>query len=244
MNLASDIVSFAISLGLLIAYHGYLRYRLRKNPAYTVQGANQLVRTAWVRDIMHRRDGILVADDVAGHAGHGQRASDPVRGRLDTGLRAARGFDAGENGVDAAAGERPDGVVTAELAQLAHRRRGEVVVGVLQLRPACGGQLIALGRSPPALVLPRRCGFRLRVAGLDERVEVPAHTGCRQSQLLADAARGDGTGFQQELDDGTPGVPVGVPVGSVRRHRLRRSRMHDLRTDFHNTSVTQFQNRV
>ena len=64
MNVASDIVSFAISLVLLIAYHGYLRYRLSKNPAYTVQSVNQLVRTAWVHDIMHRRDGILAVQTL------------------------------------------------------------------------------------------------------------------------------------------------------------------------------------
>jgi uncharacterized membrane protein len=64
MNLTSDIIGFAISLALLIAYQGYLRYRLSKDPTYTVQRVNNLVRTAWVEDIMRRRDGILAVQTL------------------------------------------------------------------------------------------------------------------------------------------------------------------------------------
>jgi uncharacterized membrane protein len=64
MNFTSDIVGFAASLVLLISYHGYLRYRLSKDPGYTVQRVNNLVRTAWVEEIMRRRDGILAVQTL------------------------------------------------------------------------------------------------------------------------------------------------------------------------------------
>jgi len=64
MNFTSDIVGFAASLILLIAYQGYLRYRLSKDPSYTVQRVNNLVRTAWVEEIMRRREGILAVQTL------------------------------------------------------------------------------------------------------------------------------------------------------------------------------------
>ena len=75
------------------------------------------------------------------------------------------------------------------------------------------------------------------VGGLDQRVEVTAHTCGRQAQLLADAARGDGSGLQHQPDDRAAGVTV---LGM----RRRLGRANDLRTEFHNTSVTQFPKRV
>jgi uncharacterized membrane protein len=64
MSFASDVIGFAVSLALLIAYHGYVRYRLSKDPAYTVQSVNNQVRTAWVENIMERRDGILAVQTL------------------------------------------------------------------------------------------------------------------------------------------------------------------------------------
>lgn len=64
MDFTSDIVGFAASLALLAAYHGYLRYRLSKDPGYTVQGVNNLLRAAWVDEIMRRRDGILAVQTL------------------------------------------------------------------------------------------------------------------------------------------------------------------------------------
>ena len=64
MDYTSDIASFAASLILLIAYQGYLRYRLSKDPGYTVQRVNTLVRTAWVEDIMRRREGVLAVQTL------------------------------------------------------------------------------------------------------------------------------------------------------------------------------------
>lgn len=64
MNFSSDIVGFGASLVLLISYQSYLRYRLKRNPGYTVQDVNNLVRSAWVEEIMRRRDGILAVQTL------------------------------------------------------------------------------------------------------------------------------------------------------------------------------------
>jgi uncharacterized membrane protein len=64
MNFTSDIAGFAASLALLVSYQVYLRYRLSKDPGYTVQRVNNLVRTAWVEEIMRRREGILAVQTL------------------------------------------------------------------------------------------------------------------------------------------------------------------------------------
>jgi uncharacterized membrane protein len=64
MSFTSDIIGFAISLALLIGYHGYVRYRLSKDPGYTVQSVNNRVRRAWVENIMQRQDGILAVQTL------------------------------------------------------------------------------------------------------------------------------------------------------------------------------------
>jgi uncharacterized membrane protein len=64
MNFTSDIIGFAASLALLVAYQGYLRYRLSQDPGYTVQRVNNLVRTAWVADIMRRGEGVLAVQTL------------------------------------------------------------------------------------------------------------------------------------------------------------------------------------
>ena len=64
MKFASDILGFSASLVLLMAYHGYLRYRLRKDRGYTVQRVNELVRSTWVEEIMDRREGVLAVQTL------------------------------------------------------------------------------------------------------------------------------------------------------------------------------------
>lgn len=48
----SDIISFVVSVALLVIYHLFVRYKIRKNPAYTIQAVNNIARAAWVREIM------------------------------------------------------------------------------------------------------------------------------------------------------------------------------------------------
>jgi len=64
MNFTSDVSGFLASLALLVAYHGYLRYRLSRDPSYTVQRVNNVVRTAWVEEIMRRREGVLAVQTL------------------------------------------------------------------------------------------------------------------------------------------------------------------------------------
>lgn len=48
----NDLVSFLVSVLLVAAYHIFLRYKIRKNPTYTVQAVNRIARAAWVETIM------------------------------------------------------------------------------------------------------------------------------------------------------------------------------------------------
>jgi uncharacterized membrane protein len=50
-----DFYSFISSALLLVAYHWYLAYRTRRNPAYTIQAVNRIARTAWVETIMQEK---------------------------------------------------------------------------------------------------------------------------------------------------------------------------------------------
>src|SRR5215208_5922516 len=157
-------------------------------------------------------------------AGLRQRRRNPV------GLRFNVAWPLGysrQDAVDTAPRERADRVVAADLAQLPHRGDGQVVVGVLQLGPTCGGKPVPLGGSSPSVVLPRRGGARLRVARLHQRVQMPAHPGGGDTQLVAYLTCCDGPGFQQELDDRATSVAI-----------------CQLRTEFHNTIVTEFRNPV
>ena len=47
-----DVVSFVFSVGVLGAYHLYLRGKVRKDPAYTIQALNRTARAMWVETMM------------------------------------------------------------------------------------------------------------------------------------------------------------------------------------------------
>ena len=47
-----DLMSFLLSVLILVAYHLYIRHKTKKNPAYTIQAVNIIARTAWVETIM------------------------------------------------------------------------------------------------------------------------------------------------------------------------------------------------
>ncbi len=51
----NDLVSLVASILLVIAYHLFLRHKVKKDPTYTVQAINRIARSAWVETIM--RDG-------------------------------------------------------------------------------------------------------------------------------------------------------------------------------------------
>lgn len=47
-----DLVGFGGSALLLVLYHVYLYLKIQRNPAYTIQAMNRLVRIAWVESVM------------------------------------------------------------------------------------------------------------------------------------------------------------------------------------------------
>jgi uncharacterized membrane protein len=52
ISFTNDIASFLASVLLVVAYHIFLRHKIKKNPTYTVQAVNKIARTAWVETIM------------------------------------------------------------------------------------------------------------------------------------------------------------------------------------------------
>jgi len=61
---SNDLLSFILSAGLLIVYHFYLAYKVRKTPSYTVQAVNIIARTAWVETIMKEGKDILAVQTL------------------------------------------------------------------------------------------------------------------------------------------------------------------------------------
>jgi hypothetical protein len=149
----------------------------------------------------------------------------------DAGIRIGR-LDTGQDRVDALPGEATNRLFAADLAQLTHRRRRQIVVAVAQLRATRRGQPVPLGRPSASRLLPRRCGNRLRLTHLDQGLQVASHPGGGQAQSLTDLPGGDRPGLQQQPHDGAAGLAV---VG-----RGRGFGTSDGRREFHNTSVTQF----
>jgi len=93
---------------------------------------------------------------------------------------------------------------------------------VLELGPAGRGEPVPLGGPPPSRLLPGRRGRGLGVTRLDQRVEVPAHTGGRQTQPVADLTGRDRPGLDQQPHDGAAGLPVRNRDSRYRRDRDRR----------------------
>lgn len=56
-----DLISFLLSLMILVAYSLFIRYKTKKNPAYTVQAVNAIARTAWVETIMQEKGNEVLA---------------------------------------------------------------------------------------------------------------------------------------------------------------------------------------
>lgn len=59
MAFLPDVLSATVSALLLLAYHAYLFYRVRRNPAYTVQAVNNMARAEWVDSVMKEGKDIL-----------------------------------------------------------------------------------------------------------------------------------------------------------------------------------------
>ena len=51
---SNDLLSFSFSAAMLVTYHLFLRYKLKHDPAYTIQAVNAAARTAWVEAVMSK----------------------------------------------------------------------------------------------------------------------------------------------------------------------------------------------
>jgi uncharacterized membrane protein len=52
ISFANDFASLLVTVLLIVAFHIFLRNKIKKDPAYTVQAINRIARTAWVETIM------------------------------------------------------------------------------------------------------------------------------------------------------------------------------------------------
>lgn len=59
-----DILGFAVSALLLLAYHVFLRRQEKRNPAYTVRAVNEIARAAWVESVMRQGRDILAVQTL------------------------------------------------------------------------------------------------------------------------------------------------------------------------------------
>ena len=59
-----DLLAFLASMALLLAYHIYLRVKVRQNPTYTVQAIHNLARAAWVESVMANGRDILAVQTL------------------------------------------------------------------------------------------------------------------------------------------------------------------------------------
>lgn len=59
-----DVASFIASASLIIAYHLFLRGKVKKDRTYTVQAINIIARTAWVETIMQEKKDILAVQTL------------------------------------------------------------------------------------------------------------------------------------------------------------------------------------
>jgi uncharacterized membrane protein len=64
-SVTNDIAGFIVSALLIVAYHIYLRHKIKLDPAYSVQSVNRIARTAWVETIMEdEKNGVLAVQTL------------------------------------------------------------------------------------------------------------------------------------------------------------------------------------
>lgn len=172
-----------------------------------------------------------------GVAGSGQCVGDAFcRGRNRLVVLGLRHRNAGQDRVDATPGEGLNRFVAADLPELPHRGRRQIVVGVLEFGPSGRREPIAFGGSATAGLLPGRSRVGLGIAAVNQRVKVSAHAGRRETQATTYLSSRNRSRLQKQSHDGPPGAPV------LTRQTTGYRRI--VRMDFHNVSVTQLNPRV
>ncbi len=64
MTWSIDLLAFLSSMALLLAYHIYVRVKVRQNPTYTVQAIHNQARAAWVDSVMANGRDILAVQTL------------------------------------------------------------------------------------------------------------------------------------------------------------------------------------
>jgi uncharacterized membrane protein len=59
-----DLICLLISVALFSLYHFFVCWKLRKDPIYTNHGATNLIRTAWVVNVMEEKNDILAVQTL------------------------------------------------------------------------------------------------------------------------------------------------------------------------------------
>ena len=59
LSFLTDLVAALLSVGIVFAYHVFLRVRVRRDPGYTIHAVLNRSRRAWVERMMTDREGIL-----------------------------------------------------------------------------------------------------------------------------------------------------------------------------------------
>ena len=60
----SDALAAALCVAIVVAYHAYLRMRVRRDPGYTIQAVLNQGRIAWVERMMAEHQGILAVQTL------------------------------------------------------------------------------------------------------------------------------------------------------------------------------------
>ena len=59
-----NLIAVLLSVSLILAYHWFLRMRVKKDPAYTIQAVLNIGRSAWVTRMMDGKEGILAVQTL------------------------------------------------------------------------------------------------------------------------------------------------------------------------------------
>jgi uncharacterized membrane protein len=60
----SDLIAIGLSVALIGGYHAWLRNRVKKTPAYTIQAVLNQGRHAWVERVIREKEGILAVQTL------------------------------------------------------------------------------------------------------------------------------------------------------------------------------------
>ncbi|MHB1678408.1 MAG: DUF599 domain-containing protein [Sulfuriferula sp.] len=63
-NASKDLISLLFCVVMLVIYHVYLAYKIKKQPAYSIQAVNRIARTAWVETVMKEQRDMLAVQTL------------------------------------------------------------------------------------------------------------------------------------------------------------------------------------